>query len=263
MFDLSFLDEEELIQLASSCFSLLFSLSYIFSLIKFFRHKFTYDSFPIISLFFCFLNNLIWAQYSDIIYHESMKLLFQCSSVISCGVIIIYSLFELKSDIIDSILNILILITSAWAVKKLLVDILKEEEKFKTTCCYSIIILYLSCLEWTFRSHSEKNTNILNLISAITLLCFASCWVYLGFKYEDKYFLFSNLFGVFACLIYILVWNKLKKKYGYVVPVKVKAKKEEKKDNKDNKEIKEENKENQKEKETDEITTKENKDKKE
>ena len=243
MFDLSILDEEELIQLASSCFALLFSLSYIFSLIKFFRHKFTYDSFPIISLFFCFLNNLIWAQYSDIIYHESMKLLFQCSSVISCGVIIIYSLFELKSDIIDSILNILILITSAWAVKKLLVDILKEEEKFKTTCCYSIIILYLSCLEWTFRSNSEKNTNILNLISAITLLCFASCWVYLGFKYEDKYFLFPNLFGVVVGIIYILVWNKLKKKFGYAVPIKIKGKKEEKKDsNKDeNKKERDEN----------------------
>ena len=172
-----------------------------------------------------------------------MKFLFQCSCVISCGVIIMYSLIELKSDIIDSILNILILITSTWAVKKLLMDILKEEEKFKTTCCYSIIILYLSCLEWTFKAHSEKNTNILNLISALVLLCFAICWVYLGFKYEDKYFLFSNLFGIFTCLIYIFVWNKLKKKYGYIVPVKVKAKKEEKKDNKENKEIKEENKE--------------------
>ena len=260
MFDLSILDEEEIIQLISACFNFLFSLSYIFSVIKFFRHKFTYDSFPIISLFFCFINDLIWTQYSDIIYHESMKFLFQCSYIISCGVIIIYTLAELRSDIIDSILNILILITSAWAVKKLLVDILKEEEKFKTTCCYSVIILYLSCLEWTFRAHTEKNTNILNLISALALLCFAICWVYFGFKYEDKYFLFSNLFGVFTCIIYILVWNKLKKKYGYVVPVKVKAKKEEKKDNK---EIKEENKENQKEKETDEIATKENKDKKE
>ena len=155
MFDLSILDEEEIIQLISACFNFLFSLSYIFSLIKFFRHKFTYDSFPIISLFFCYLNNLIWTQYSDIIYHESMKFLFQCSSVISCGVIIIYTLVELRSDIIDSILNILILITSAWAVKKLLVDILKEEEKFKTTCCYSVIILYLSCLEWTFRAHKK------------------------------------------------------------------------------------------------------------
>ena len=254
MFDLSILDEEELIQLAGACFSLLFSFSYIFSLIKFFRHKFTYDVFPIISLFFCYLNNLIWTQYSDIIYHESMKFLFQCSSVISCGIIIMYSLYELKSDIIDSILNILILITSTWAVKKLLVDILKEEEKFKTTCCYSIIILYLSCLEWTYRAHSEKNTNILNLISAIALLGFAICWVYFGFKYEDKYFLFSNLFGVFTCIIYILIWNKLKKKYGYNVPIKVKAKKDEKKDNEENKK-KEENK-----KEKDENT---NKDKKE
>ena len=243
MFDLSILDEEEIIQLVSACFNFLFSLSYIFSVIKFFRHKFTYDAFPIISLFFCFLNNLIWTQFSDIIYHESMKFLFQCSSAVSCGIIIIYSLYELKSDIIDAILNILILVTSAWAVKKLLMDILKEEEKFKTTCCYSIIILYLAFLEWTYRAHSEKNTNILNLFTAIMLIGFAGCCVYFGFKYEDKYFLFPNLFGVVVGIIYILVWNKLKKKFGYAVPIKIKGKKEEKKDsNKDeNKKDRDEN----------------------
>ena len=150
MLDLSILDEEEIVLLIGSCFSLLYTTSLTFSVIKLFRKKFTYEVFPIISLFFCFLNGLIWAQYSDLIYHESMKFIFQCSYIVSCGWVIFYSIYEIRKDFIDMILNVLILVTSTWAVKKLLEDILKEEEKVKQTCGYAIIVLYLSSLEWVY-----------------------------------------------------------------------------------------------------------------
>jgi len=255
MFDLSILDEEEIVLLIGSTFSLLYTVSFAFSLIKLFQKKYTYEVFPIISLFFCYLNGLIWAQYSDLIYHESMKFLFQVSNIISCGFVAIYSLYEILKDIIDTILNVLILITSSWAVKKLLMDILKEEEKVKMTCCYAIIILYLSSLEWTYRAYIERNTNILNMISPLFMLCLAITWIFYGIKYEDKYFLYPNLAGIFSGIIYLYNWNRLKKKYGYVVPVK-KTEKEVKKKNEENNKGKEkikENKENKKNAEIKEI----------
>ena len=242
MFDLGILDEEEITLLIGSCLSLLYTSSLSFSLYKLFRKKFTYDVFPIISLFFCYLNGLIWAQYSDLIYHESMKFIFQVTIVVSCGLVIIYSLYEILKDIIDTVLNILILVTSSWAVNKLLTDILKEEEKVKMTCGYAIVVLYLSALEWTYRANQERNTNVLNLISGLILLSLAICWIYYGFKYEDKYFLYPNLVGAFSGVLYIYIWNKLKKKYGYKVPVKV-IKEEKKKEDKDKKDDKEETKE--------------------
>lgn len=255
MFDLSILDEEEIILLVGSCFSLLYTTSFAFSLVKLYRKKFTYDVFPIISLFFCFLNGLMWAQYSDLIYHESMKLIFQISVVIAGIYVALFSLYEILKDIVDTILNVLILVTSTWAVKKLIDDILKEEEKVKMTCAYAIGILYLSSLEWAYRSYAEKNTNILNFLSGFFMFSSAICWVYYGYKYEDKYFLFSNLVGILGGCIYIFVWNKMKKKYGYKVPIKVEKKddkkkekketliKEEIKENKDNKDDIKENKE--------------------
>ena len=261
MFDLSILDEEEIVLLIGSTFSLLYTLSFGFNLLKLFQKKFTYEVFPVISLFFCYLNGLIWAQYSDLIYHESMKFLFQISNIISCGFVIIYSFYEVLKDIIDTVLNVLILITSSWAVKKLLMDILKEEEKVKMTCGYAIIILYLASLEWTYRACVERNTNILNMISAVFLLCLASCWIFYGIKYGDKYFLYPNLVGIFAGIIYLYNWNRLRKKYGYVVPVKKdkeeKKKKEDEKEKKDDKEENKDVKENKKLVEVKEIITEE------
>ena len=258
MFDLSILDEEEIVLLIGSCFSLLYTASLTLSLFKLFREKFTYEVFPIITLFFCFLNSLIWTQYSDLIYHESMKFVFQINSIISCCLILVYSLYEFLKDIIDTILNVLILVTSYWAANKLLVDILKEEEKVKQTCGYAIIVLYLSSLEWVYRANRERNTNIINCTTAIIMFCLASCWIYFGFKYEDKYFLYPNIVGIFTSLIYFYIWNKLKNKYGYDVPIK-KIKKEEdnkkKEENNENKEFK--NQENQDENKI-ENETKEN-----
>ena len=256
MFDLSILDEEEITLLVGSTFYLLYTMSFAFSLIKLFRKKFTYEVFPVISLFFCFLNGLIWTQYSDLIYHESMKFLFQASNIIACGFVVIYSLYEIIKDIIDTVLNVLILVTSYWAVKKLLVDILKEEEKVKMTCGYAIIVLYLSSLEWTYRAYAEKNTNILNLISALFLIFLAACWIFYGFKYEDQYFLYPNLAGLFAGGIYIYAWHKLKKTYGYKVPIKIK--KEEKDDKKEDKDKKDE-KDKKEEKDNKEVKEKEEK----
>ena len=257
MFDLSILDEEEIILLIGSTFSLLYTVSFGFSLIKLFKKKYTYEVFPIISLFFCYLNGLIWTQYSDLIYHESMKFLFQVSNIISCGFVVIYSLYEILKDIIDTILNVLILITSSWAVKKLLMDILKEEEKVKMTCAYAIIILYLASLEWTYRANVERNTNILNMISALFLLCLASCWIFYGIKYEDKYFLYPNLVGIFTGIIYLYNWNRLRKKYGYIVPVKKNKEEKKKSEEKENKEDNKEVKENKKLVEVKEIITEE------
>ena len=141
-------------------------------------------------------------------------------------------------------------------------DILKEEEKVKMTCGYAIIILYLASLEWTYRACVERNTNILNMISAVFLLCLASCWIFYGIKYDDKYFLYPNLVGIFTGIIYLYNWNRLRKKYGYVVPVKKdkeeKKKKEDEKDKKDDKEENKDVKENKKLVEVKEIITEEN-----
>ena len=239
MNDLSILDEEEITQLVGAGFSLCFTCSYIISLFKVYKQRFAYEEYPIISLFFCYFNNLMWTKYSDLIYHESMKSLFQYSNIISIVIISLYSLYEIRKDIIDMVLNILILITSTFAIRKLLMDILIEEEKVKMASGYSMIILYLSCLEWIYRAKSAKNTNILNTTSCLFLVGNAVCLTYYGIKYDDKFYIYSNAVGIIVGIIYIITWYYMKKKYGYEVPVK----KEEDKDKKDSKENDQDNKE--------------------
>lgn len=217
MEELSLLDNEELTLFIGSCLSLLFTCSFIYSYIKVFCHKLKFSDIPIIALSFCYFNNLVWYYYSDLIYHDYMKTCYSTSKTISFILIIIYLIYEFKEDKIDTFLNFGIIITVAWAIKKLLVDILNDEDKVKIACSFSQLSLITTIFEWIIRAYKEKNTNILNILCPIPLMSVSICWIVFGVIYEELSFLIPNVIGVVLGCIYIGVWFYLRKKYGYII----------------------------------------------
>ena len=180
MEELSLLDNEELTLFIGSCLSLLFTCSFIYSYIKVFCHKLKFSDIPIIALSFCYFNNLVWYYYSDLIYHDYMKTCYSTSKTISFILIIIYLIYEFKEDKIDTFLNFGIIITVAWAIKKLLVDILNDEDKVKIACSFSQLSLITTIFEWIIRAYKEKNTNILNILCPIPLMSVSICSQHTG-----------------------------------------------------------------------------------
>ena len=74
MEELSLLDEEEKVLLIGSWLSLLFTSSFIISYFKICYHKIDYTQMPILVIIFGYLNNLVWYYYSELIYHDYMKM---------------------------------------------------------------------------------------------------------------------------------------------------------------------------------------------
>ena len=163
--DLKLLDEEEITLLVFGILSLLFTCSFIFSYIKVFRHTLHHSEIPTITISFCYLNNLVWYYYSDLRYHDYMKYCFEASIAVCIIMIFIFLYFQYKEDKIDSILNFFIILTSSWAIKKLIVDILDDEDKAKITAGFSIVVLLCSIIGWIISAFNEKNKNILNILS--------------------------------------------------------------------------------------------------
>jgi uncharacterized protein with PQ loop repeat len=211
MEDFSLLDEEEIMLLVSSGFSLLFTTSFIYSYIKVFRHKLLYTELPIIAISFNYLNNLVWYYYSDSIYHDYMILCFDYNLIISYILIALFLFYEWKEDKIDMFLNIGIFITASWAIKKLLVDILKDDDKIKITCSYSSITFLFTMIEWFYRAYKEKNKNILNIFSGLFLVCSSISWMVYGYQFEELSFLIPNVIGLVIAGIYIRIWFYLRK----------------------------------------------------
>ena len=131
---------------------------------------------------------------------------------------LLYIIYEFKEDKIDSILNISIMTTASWAIKKLIVDILHDEDKVKYCCTFSYISLLITILEWIIRAYKQKNCNILNIISASSLLCLSICWIVFGLIYEELFFFIPNIIGLIISCVYFGIWVYLRKKYGNYIP---------------------------------------------
>ena len=82
MEELFLLDNEEIFLLIGSGFNLLFTCSFATFLYKVLNGSLNYLEIPIISISFCFINNMIWFFYSEYILHDLMKLCFLISLII-------------------------------------------------------------------------------------------------------------------------------------------------------------------------------------
>ena len=218
MEDLSLLDKEEKILLAGCCLYLVSTCAFIYNYIQVFRNKMDYSQIPILTITFGYLNNLVWYYYSDLIFNDYMKSVININHYIYLLLMFIYLKYEYKEDRIDTLLNFLIVITSSWAIKKLLIDILNDEDKVKYCCSFSSLSLYAIVLAWAIKAYKEKNRFILNLFYIFFLLANSVCNAVVGIIYEELAFFIPNIIGVLFCCIYAGIWLYLKRKYGDYIP---------------------------------------------
>lgn len=219
----STLDNEEKVLLLISCLSLLLTISFLYSYYKVFRDKMNYSEIPILVIAFGYFNYIAFYFYSEQIYHDYMNMIYKINFRFSFILILIYLKYEFKEDKIDTFLNFFIVITVSWAIKKLLKDILDDEEKIKYCSCFSTITFLAIVLEWIIRAFKEKNKNILNILFGFCLTSASIGWALYGYIYVDLSFLIPNIIGVIVSFAYISIWIYLKRKYGDV--------KDDKKDN--------------------------------
>ena len=214
MDELSILDEEEIMLLVGSGLSLLYTISFAYSILKVFLNKLKYSQIPLTVLIFSYLNNIIWYYYSDYLYHTFMQLCYQISNYLIWIYFLIYFVYQLREDKIDMLLNFAIIISSNWVVRKLVVDILDDEMKTKICASLSTFCYLISILEWINTAYLEKNINILNIFCGFSLLFMTICWIIFGFVYEHKSFLIPNILGLIIACVYIGIYFNLKRKYG-------------------------------------------------
>lgn len=214
MENFNLLDNEEVFLFVGSIFSLLFTSSFLFSFVKVFYGTLNYDEIPIISISFCYTNNLIWYFYSDYIFHDLMKLCYLISTIISLSFIILYIKFEYKQDKFDSILNILLLLGITLVLHKLLTEVFNVEDKAKISCSYSIFFLLLSFFEWIYKAFKLKTTNNLNIYTGISLLLMSVCYFFYGITYKELWIIYPHFFGIIIAFAYIIIFYLLNNKYN-------------------------------------------------
>ena len=213
MEELILLDNEEIILLIGSGFNLLFTCSFASFLYKVLKGSLNYLEIPIISICFCYINNMSWFFYSEYILHDLMKLCYLISLIISLILISSYLIYEYKQDKFDVILNIFLLLGATLALHKLITQVLNEEDRIKKVCGYSIFALLCSILERLYMEMKSKTNNKLSIYIAISLILMTGCHFIYGVLYNEDSFIIPNIIGVFVGITYLLFTLLINNKY--------------------------------------------------
>ena len=210
---ITLLDTEESFLFVGSILSILFTISFIYNIYRLFKGTLNFIDFPIISVSLCYLNNFIFYTYSKFILHDLMKYCYLLSTLISLLLIICYLIFEFNRDKIDTFMNILLLLSVTLSVNKFLNEALNNEDNVKLTCGYSTLALLCGIIEWLYKDIRFKGKNSLFLLTGITLILMSGCYFIFGILYNEKAFIFPNLFGILIGLVYIGFNTYFKNKY--------------------------------------------------
>ena len=75
-----------------------------------------FEETPILYIIISYINSLFWFLYGDLLYSDQMRLCYMVSCILCLICMGIYLIFEIKKNIIDMILNLIILISVSWGI---------------------------------------------------------------------------------------------------------------------------------------------------
>ena len=180
------------------------------------RGKILFEDSPGIFVTTCYINCFSWYIYGDLIFSEQIKYSYLVGACISLLLIIIYLIYEFKKYFIDTILNILILITGTWAEYRGLKIVIDDDRVVGKFCIATSIIMYLTPLYILYRVIKEKNYKLIPIFPAFVYLLACIAWVVYGALSKEFYIIFSHTIGIIICLMQITIYMKYMRKYKII-----------------------------------------------
>jgi len=209
------MDYQQIFGYMATCFSCCFYFFLVVPFLNVLRCKLNYEFTPIILIDTVYVDAVAWYNYSLKIFNPQLKL---CNTIGCCAtliLIVIYLAFEVKHYLIDSVLNVLILILGTLVLNKGLSMVIEDATSVGRICMCTKIITFLVPLYLMFKVYQDKNYK---LISAnITLSYLASCvgWTLFGKSINDYNIMIANGIGILICLVQFGIYLSSKKKYRF------------------------------------------------
>ncbi len=195
------------------CLKVCYYLYPIGPFIQVIKGKLDFESSPGIYVTLCYINCFIWYIYGKFIFDNKIQISNLISSCISCLLIIIYLIFELRKYTTDSILNALLLITGTWAGYRALTVLIEDYKFIGKLCIATSIIEYITPIHLVYSAIIESSYILIQIYSAWFNFFACGFWVIYGIFLSDFYIICPNLIGIVISLAQIFVHAKYKKKY--------------------------------------------------
>ena len=193
---------------------------YILPIVSFFNFcnkKIKFENIPGSRLFANYANCLIWYFYGSIIFKSEIIYTNMIGAIISFILIIIYLYYQLKTNILDSLLNLILTIICTLCSYEWLGYLILDENTIKKVCLLiSITSFIVIIISYTYYGINEKNYLLFPINYAIISFPTYFCWILYCLMIGDFYFLISNIIGIMVSVVEIMMYVYYKKEYPVI-----------------------------------------------
>lgn len=216
-----------------TCFCIFFFASPAVPYFKVIRGKLNFEDSPIIVVFASYCNCFLWAIYGKMAERTQVKICNIIGAGFSLLYICIYLFYEIRKYIIDTILNVIIIISGSFATYRGLFILVDDKDVVGKMCILASMIVFLSPIQLIYRVCKENNYILIPIYSAYVNICNTLSWIMFGILVKDVYVILPNLVGLALAIIQIAVFKYYKKTYplrdiaGSTIGIEASSEKEE------------------------------------
>lgn len=182
--------------------------------LKLLKGKVKYDDIPGIFVLINYYCTYMWYVNGIMLYSYPLKITNLISCVCSGILLLIYLKFEAKEYLADSILNVLILIASTWAIYRALAVVIDDDDIVYYICLIANTLVYLSPLQLITRVCQENNYELFPMYSAYISLFNCPIWIIYSLTRKEYYVTLVYFIGLISSLIQIFISLRIKSKRG-------------------------------------------------
>ena len=197
----------------AACLTVCYYVAPVLPFVNVLKGRLNFEDTPGVFVTTCYVNCFIWYVYGDMIFSDQVKISNCVSASISLILIVIYLIYEIRKYLIDSVLNVLLLVTGTWAVYRALTIILDDDRIIGKIGFGTQIVVYLTPIQIVYKVAKEKNYNLIPIYSAWVYVFTCITWIIYGFLISDFYIVFSHIIGAILSLIQIIIYLNFKRKY--------------------------------------------------
>ena len=166
-----------------------------------------YQDTPVIYILITYINASFWFLYGALLYSDQMRLSYMVTCILCLISMGIYLIFEIKKDIIDMILNLIILVSVSWGIYCYFTVDFDDDKLLGKICGISSIIFYFFPIQTIYKVIKDKNANLIHIYNISIYFLSAVCWLIYGIIDKDYYIVYPYLLGSIIALIQIILYK--------------------------------------------------------
>ena len=210
------MDLEDIVGWIGCILTTCFFIPQLSPFINIIRGKLYFEDAPGFFISSCYANCFLWMIYGEMIFSSHMKTANLIASFLCLIAMIIYLIYEFKKYLLDTILNILILVMASWAIYKFLNISIEDDRIVGKICISSSIIIILNFVYIIYRVIKEKNYLLIHFYYTTIYFLSSLVWLYYGIITKDIYVVFPYVLNIIISLIQIIIFINYEKKYPII-----------------------------------------------